>query len=233
MDEILPGESRRVVNGSNPQSRCVRTFQQQGKTKREMNEKLLIACALKKEAMELRKKIGFRHPVEVTGLGPDRTLKNLEALFDHYKPSAIIFTGMAGQLNPDFELGQIVYPEAWCLESGTRFDVNPHLKNFLVEQRIPVRETGITVRKPVVREAARVKLHTQTGASICDMESAAVMMFANSLEIPCIAPKIISDTARSGMLGFYRHFDKNMAKMADKTAELAEIISGLLQKKLL
>lgn len=198
-----------------------------------MQRKLLIACALKKEAGELRKRIGFSYHIEVTGLGPDRTLRNLEECFARVEPAALIFTGVAGQLNPDFKLGQIVYPEAWCLESGTRFEVDPDFKSRLLEHGIPVKETGITVRKPVVREASRLKLYRETGASLCDMESAAAMMISASFGIPCIAPKIISDTGQSGMLGFYRHFDRNMEKMAGKTAELADIISELLAQKLI
>ena len=198
-----------------------------------MRKTLVIACALKKEAGYLRKTIGFKYHVEVTGLGPDRTLKNLEAYFDHASPSALIFTGVAGQLNPDFKLGQIVYPAAWCLESGTRFEVAPPLKDHLSRQGIAVEETGITVRKPVVREKNRLKLFKETGASICDMESAAAMMIADSYGIPCIAPKIISDTGKSGMLDFYRHFDKNMQMMAEETFRLASIMSDLLEEELI
>jgi len=198
-----------------------------------MRKKLMIACALKKEARLLREVVGFKHHVEVTGLGPDRTLKNLESYFEHDLPSALIFTGVAGQLNPDFELGQIVYPEAWCLESGTRFEVDPELRRLLVERGVKVRETGITVRKPVVRQKNRIELFRKTGASICDMESAAAMMIAGSYQVPCIAPKIISDTGKSGMLDFYRHFDKNMKNMAEDASRLASIMADLLERDLL
>ena len=197
-----------------------------------MPKNLLIGCALKKEAAELRKKLGFNYPIEITGLGPDRTLRNLEESFERLKPDALIFTGVAGQLNPECELGQILYPETWCLESGTRFSVEPRFKSLLVERGIPIEGTGITIRKPVVREDARLKLHAKTGASICDMESAAAMMIASSFGIPCIAPKIISDTSRSGMLGFYLHFARNMEKMARETAALAEIMVDLLEREL-
>ncbi len=198
-----------------------------------MQRKLLIACALKKEAGVLRASLESEYHVEITGLGPDRTLRNLEKYFEREKPSALIFTGVAGQLNPDFQLGQIVYPEAWCLESGTRFDVDRDLRERLIEKGIPVKETGITVRKPVVREKSRLRLFEETKASICDMESAAAMMIAKSYGIPAVAPKIISDTGKSGMLDFYRHFDKNMKQMAEATATLARIISDLLEKKLI
>lgn len=198
-----------------------------------MPGKLIIACALKKEARAVRNVVGFKYPVEVTGLGPDRTLRNLEEYFEQAKPSALIFTGVAGQLNPDYEMGRIVYPEAWCLESGTRFAVDQNLREQLIEKGIPVRETGITVRRPIVREKNRLRLFRETGASICDMESAAAMMIAESYAIPSIAPKIISDTGQSGMLDFYRHFDKNMRHMAEATGHLAEIMSGLLEKDLI
>jgi len=198
-----------------------------------MEKKPVIACALKKEAGVLREKLGFQYHIEVTGLGPDRTLRNLEEYFEHDHPAALIFTGVAGQLNPDLKLGQIVYPAAWCLESGTRFEVASGLRGRLLERGIKVEGTGITVRKPVVREKARIGLFQETGASICDMESAAAMMIAESYGIPCIVPKVISDTGKSGMLDFYRHFDENMRKMAEEISRLAAIVSELLEKKLL
>ncbi len=198
-----------------------------------MHRNLLIACSLKKEAVVLRAALESKYHIERTGLGPDRTLKHLEKYFEQAKPSALIFTGVAGQLNPDFQLGQIVYPEAWCLESGTRFDVDQNLKERLLEKGIPIKETGITVRKPVVREKNRLRLFEETKASLCDMESAAAMMIAKSYGIPVIAPKIISDTGKSGMLDFYRHFDKNMQQMAEATVKLARIMSELLEKDLI
>lgn len=198
-----------------------------------MRRNLVIACALKKEAGAIRKVVGFKYHVEVTGLGPDRTLKNLEEYFEQSKPSALIFTGVAGQLNPDLLMGQIVYPEAWRLESGTRFEVDENLRECLLAKGIPVTGTGITVRKPVVRKKNRLRMFRETEASICDMESAAAMMIAESYRIPGIAPKIISDTSESGMLDFYRHFDTNMKQMAEATAHLAKIMSELLEKDLI
>ena len=47
------------------------------------------------------------------------------------------------------------------------------------------------------------------------MESAAAMMIAAHYKIPCLAPKVVSDTAESGLLAFYRYFDQNVSLLAD------------------
>jgi nucleoside phosphorylase len=181
---------------------------------------LLLACALKKEAKALTKELKTDYPVLVTGLGTDRTLKTLEEAFDKRKPSLLLFSGMAGQLSPEINLGEFVFPAVWRFESGTEFRVMDALRDPLAERGWQIGGAGITVRKPVVRGAQRRRLHGETGALICDMECAAAMMIAETYGIPCLAPKVVSDTAESGMLAFYRHFGKNIETLGKRLQAL-------------
>jgi len=151
----------------------------------------------------------------VTGLGVDRTLRTLELALEQRSPSILVFTGMAGQLDPTLELGDVILPEEWKLESGTAFRVDQRLADFLGTSGWDVSSTGLTVSSPVVSRKRRLRLYEETGARICDMESAAAMMIADSYEIPCLAPKVVSDTADSGLLAFYREFDRNVGLLAE------------------
>src|SRR5690554_1013923 len=92
-----------------------------------MNLSILVACALKKEISGLRRILGPDYRYAVTGLGSERTAYTLESLFDDNPPSLLLFTGMAGQLSPNVQLGDFVFPEGWKLQSGTSFQSPPEL----------------------------------------------------------------------------------------------------------
>lgn len=179
-------------------------------------ENVLVACALKKEAEGLRENIESDYRSLVTGLGSDRTMKCLEKTFDRKPPPLMIFTGMAGQLHPDLELAEFIFPVSWQFESGTSFSSDATLIECLRQKGWEIQGVGVTVRRPVVREKARLKLHRKTGGLICDMESAAALMVATAFSVPCLCPKLISDTPDSGMLAFYRYFDRNIKLLAER-----------------
>lgn len=178
-----------------------------------MNHSILIACALKKEVSGLRQMLGSDYRYAVTGLGSERTVYSLEALFEDNPPSVMLFTGMAGQLSPRVELGQFVFPAGWKLESGTTFRSESELAGKLRTKGWTIDHLGLTVPSPVVKERDRLALWEKTGAIICDMESAPAMMVASAYKVPCLAPKIVADTAGSGMLAFYRRFDQNLQSL--------------------
>ncbi len=188
---------------------------------------LLLACALKKEARALNEVMKTDYPVVVTGLGTDRTLRTLERTFDKQEPSLLLFTGMAGQLSPEIELGEFVFPAIWRFESGTEFRVAESLIDPLSERGWKIEGAGVTVRKPVVRGVQRRRLHRETGAVICDMESAAAMMIADAYGIPCLAPKVVSDTAESGVLAFYRYFGRNIETLGTRLQELISCLEEI------
>jgi nucleoside phosphorylase len=188
---------------------------------------VLIACALKKEGRGLRRELAGGGHFLVTGLGVDRTLNALERAFEQEKPSCLVFTGMAGQLDPAVELGDVILPAVWQLESGTSFAVQAELAGQLRSAGWEVDGIGITVSIPVVSRRKRLSLHEKTGARVCDMESAAAMMIAASYGVPCLAPKVVSDTADSGLLAFYRHFDHNLEVLARYLTRLLKTLDEI------
>ena len=201
------------------ESRCLRlvvvsgTMAEGGKT--------LIACALKKEVRALHAHLKPDRKLIATGLGTDRTLKSLELHLERFRPALVIFTGMAGQLDPTLGLGEFVVPDRWRFESGDEFPVSASLVEGLRGLGWKIEGSGVTVRVPIVRQVHRLKVFRETGSRICDMESAAVLMICRSFGIHCIAAKIISDTANSGMLAFYRHFQHNTRLLAQRVEALA------------
>ena len=189
---------------------------------------LLVACALKQESTALQGRLQVDCRFLVTGLGAHRTRKSLESTFQSEPPSLLIFTGTAGQLDPSLGLGQVVFPEEWCLKDGSCFPADADLTSMLREgDGWEIEGRGLTVSTAVLRAKSRLALYRKFGARICDMESAFALQVASRYGVPCLAPKIVSDTAQSGMSIFWREFDSNMDQLAKYLDNLiASIIKG-------
>ncbi len=189
-----------------------------------MGKELLIACALKKESSALRERLGLDCQFLVTGLGVGRTRQSLEKQFESHIPSLFIFTGTAGQLDPALEVGEVMLPEEWCLEDGSCFPMDAGIISVLRESgNLRVSGRGLTVSTPVVRAKSRRALYQRHGAHICDMESAVAVDLARHYSVPCLAPKIVSDTAGSGLSAFWKNFDRNMDVLARYVEKLVRV----------
>jgi nucleoside phosphorylase len=181
---------------------------------------LYIACALKKEAFTLRSLLGERsennHPISyfVSGVGAARTEKRLSELIASAKPTTLIFTGTAGQLDPSVHVGQVMSPETWYFEEGKAHSVDRRLADELIGGELSVCGKGLTVARPVMRAQRRVDLWKETGARICDMEAAAAVKVAASKKIPCLAPKVVSDAGDFSPFRFWSNLDANLAQLA-------------------
>ena len=173
----------------------------------------VIACALEREIKTLQKRLGPNCRYLVTGVGAHRTRISLEAYFKKVQPSAMIFTGTAGQLDPSLDLGDVVFPSRWVLQGGHCFDANPDLVARLRGHKVQISGSGLTVNTPITRRKSREQLFQALGASICDMESAIALQIADLHEVPAVAPKVVSDTGDSGLMGFWKDFDASMLKL--------------------
>ena len=182
----------------------------------------VVACAMKKESKILRDRLGAGVTHLVTGLGMNRTRATLVDYFRKQRPSILVFTGTAGQLDPGLKMGEVVFPERWRLQTGGCFEADPALVAFLRERQVQISGAGVTVRIPVIKKQDRERLFRSQGAAICDMESAAVLEVARTHGVPAIAPKVVSDTAETGILGFRREFEANLIR-------LGEYLDGLLR----
>ena len=181
---------------------------------------LLIACALRKELKALRKRLQLKCRFLVTGVGSRKTATSLENCFRSERPDFLVFTGTAGQLDPSLEIGEVILPEEWCFQDGLCFPADGELVAGLRQQGWEVSGRGLTVSTPVLRAKSRLSLHQKSGALICDMESAGALEVARKYQIPSVAPKIVSDTASSGVRAFWTKFDSNIDRLADYLARL-------------
>ena len=187
----------------------------------EPTRELLIACALEKESSALRQRLKLDCEFLVTGLGAARTRDALENHFRLHVPSLFVFTGNAGQLDPNLTVGQVIVPEKWCKEDGSCFSVDAGiLSAFRDAGDTRIFGRGLTVSSPVVRAKARRALYHKFKARVCDMESAIALEVAREYSVPCLAPKIISDTADSGLSSFWTNFNQNMDILAQHIEDL-------------
>lgn len=175
---------------------------------------MLVASAMGREVSTLQSLLKRDCFFLATGVGTDKTERKLRQCFRSKLPSFLIFTGNAGQLDPTVQLGQVILPEEWCLEDGSCFRVNRELAERLREQNWKFSRRGMTVSTPVLRKESRLSLHERWGAQICDMESAAAMKVALAYGVPCLAPKIVSDTRDSGIRAFWSRFEEHMMELA-------------------
>lgn len=149
-----------------------------------------------------------------TGLGARRTVGSLTRLFEKERPPFFIFTGTAGQLDPHRAMGEVLLPRSWTFEDGRQYAIDTALLEGSADADWSLCELGLTVAQPIFRARTRLHHFNQLGASICDMESAAVLETAARFGIPCLAPKVVSDTAESGLTAFYSEFEANLKKLA-------------------
>ena len=185
----------------------------------------VVACAMKKESKILRERLGSRCAHLVTGLGMKRTRATLESYLRTHGPSILVFTGTAGQLDPGLKMGDVVFPRQWCLQTGGCFESDPALVAVLRNHGVRIAGAGVTVRIPVIKKQDRERLYRSQGASICDMESAAVLEVARSHGVPAVAPKVVSDTAETGILGFRREFEANLIRLSRYLEGLLPIVA--------
>lgn len=160
-----------------------------------------------------------------TGLGRRRTSANLSRLLESDRPDLLIFTGTAGQLDPRLRMGQVVLPRRWAFADGDGYAVNMETVVWPPgESPVVVEDLGLTVARPVVRARSRLKLYRDHGAAICDMESASALQAAAVRRVPCIAPKVVSDTADTGLGEYWRAFESNMHNLTAALSQLLRLV---------
>jgi len=162
----------------------------------------------------------------LSGIGIERSAATTRALLDSFEVSAIVFSGIAGGVNPNLNIGDVTIPGRWGHADG---DINPRDFNFWV----PVDTTMLRVAGEV---SGSVKLDHCTAESVClenvpriiiggngvsnfffvddaeyrellwdsfqanavDMETAAVGRVAAKRGVPYIAFRSLSDLAGGG-----------------------------------
>jgi adenosylhomocysteine nucleosidase len=166
-----------------------------------------------------------------SGVGKVNAAVCTQLLIDQFKVDAIIFTGVAGALNPELEIGDIVISDeceqhdmdvsALGFPKGTIpysklsvFPSDPKLVNMALEAALS-RHNGRTIRGKVLsgdqfvasREVVKLLYEDMKGACT-EMEGAAVAQVCAMNEIPYVVIRSMSDKADGSAHVNFREFTK-------------------------
>lgn len=188
-------------------------------------EKILVACALEKELEVLRSGLPKRLQFLRTGLGCRGSCRQLEKKIRSAPPGAIIFAGTAGQLSPSVTSREVIFPERWCFPDGQCYRQSSRISSSLAASGFPPCGVGLTVQRPIITGEARRRLHHETGALVCDMESAGILSLAQKFEVPTVAIKVVSDTAESGIACYWEEFSENLRLLTDYLGGVIRVLS--------
>ncbi|MFQ5740129.1 MAG: hypothetical protein ACE5JX_14075 [Acidobacteriota bacterium] len=186
------------------------------------NNGILIASPMRKEAAALKGLLEGTYEVVGTGLGIDRTVPFLLKRFRLERPSLLIFSGSANSLDVGLEMGDIVFPRNWCIQQGPCFESDRQLIDSLVERGWNIGGMGLTVPHSLLSPRQRGALYQSTGACIYDTVTAAVLRLAETSSVPCLTPKIVATTARSGIMTFWTRLENHLEPLAEYLLRLVE-----------
>jgi adenosylhomocysteine nucleosidase len=182
-----------------------------------------------------------------SGVGKVNAAVCTQLLIDHFKVDAIIFTGVAGALNPELEIGDIVISNecqqhdmdvtALGFPKGTIpfsklsiFPADPVLANMAYEAAFS-RYNGRTIRGKVLsgdqfvasREIVKLLYEEMEGACT-EMEGAAVAQVCAMNEIPYVIIRSMSDKADGSAHVNFKEFTKLASNRS------YEIVEEMLRK---
>jgi adenosylhomocysteine nucleosidase len=145
----------------------------------------LICFALKEEAAPFRK-LATKIPdvsILITGIGRQNAEISLRRFLAGNLPKLVLTCGFAGGLNPELEIGDVVFTTGYAALDQRLADADAKHASFFSASRI-----ATTV-------AEKKQLHTATGADVVEMESGAILAICRESRIPCAMVRAISDTA--------------------------------------
>ena len=145
-------------------------------TIRRVGRRLLILTALEYEAKAIARRIGDAAGVELRVVGPGAT--RLPAAAELASFDAVIMAGVAGALDPQFQIGDVVVDG----------DIHRPAERW--------RRGKIYTSKTIAATAAqKAALFAETGALAVDMEHAAVRAWAEQAGVAFVGVRAISDRA--------------------------------------
>ncbi|HXA36505.1 MAG TPA: hypothetical protein VNW26_09255 [Steroidobacteraceae bacterium] len=112
---------------------------------------------------------------------------------------ALVSYGLAGGLDPTLSAGTVVLPGAIVSRDGARLVTSAHWRDQLslaIADQGPVAAGMLlTSSLPIDAVADKAAAFRETGAVAVDMESLAIAEVAAAHRLPCIAVRVIVDTA--------------------------------------
>ena len=227
---------------------------------------VLILCAMKEEVADISvnikdkerisyfnlpfyegKLFGKRVVVGMTGVGKVMSAMVLQKLIDIYKPEAVVFAGIAGAVNPDLEIGDVVISKD-CLQHdldattlGFKLGEIPYTGMRIVEADKKMFDAAISYHSSISKVVAgriltgdqfisekseeRRKIFTdELEGDAVEMEGASVGFVAQMNKIPFILVRVISDRADGNA-------PKNFKSFLKKSSEqITDIVNHIVEK---
>ena len=204
----------------------------------------LVCFALKEEAAAFRKISAGRPGVAVliTGIGQENAKQLVKDFLVEHAPTLVLTCGLAGGLNPDLELGEVVFE--LFPTSGRGDEAQTEIGNRLEPPYVGCYERLITAgAKPArlfcadriaTKAVDKQELRRVTGADAVEMESKAIHAVCRERRIPCATVRVISDTANEDLPLDFNQLAKadlslDYGKLALAVAKSPAKISALLR----
>lgn len=171
-----------------------------------------------------------------SGIGKVRAAARAQFLIERFGVDRVIFAGMAGALNPEFRVGDIVVSGRaleWDFEA---ISIEPHWYQAdptLVALAVEAGEKlGKTVRvgsvltgdQPVLKLERKQQLRETFGGDCVEMEGGAVAHVCWMNGVPFVLVRVISDLADEAMLQDFVHSFAEIAPVA------AEVVVEMLHQ---
>ena len=131
----------------------------------------------------------FKIHVIITGIGPRKTKRTLDAVTDYINNGAIINIGIAGSLNNKLKIGE------WRIINQLLLSIDFNKKIELITDDDFNAASILTSGSEITSEKIKQKHHKEYSADLVDMESFYIANFAKQKNLPCKIIKMISDHA--------------------------------------
>lgn len=176
----------------------------------------VLACfAVKEEAAEFRKLMaGAGGPeILVTGMGRKNSERRIREKLATTTPALVLTCGFAGALNPELEIGDVVFDEdAGCGLGETLRSAGAESAKFYCAPRV------------ATTAAEKTALRQSTGADAVEMESGVIREICREKKIPSATIRVISDAAWQDL-----PLDFNALMTADDTISFPKLALALMK----
>jgi nucleoside phosphorylase len=193
---------------------------------------VLVCFALKEEAAPFRKIAVGESGISIlfTGIGRQNARKSLRKFLATDSPKLVLTCGFAGGLNPDLELGEVVFetanaPLASSLSPPGGEKVSARMGEGLFSKLLAAGAKPakfFCADRIATTVAEKKKLREETGADAVEMESAVVHAVCRERGIPCATVRVISDTANEDLL-----LDFNTLVNLDSSLNYSKLVFAL------
>jgi len=149
-------------------------------------------------------------------IGKVNSTLSASIMIEKFKAEILLFTGVAGALNPEFEIGDLLYAKTLAQYDlditafGHPLGFVPGNEIFVpTDERLNAlalevsKELGVKLNSGIIitgdeficDEKKKAKIREIFNADACEMEGASVALVCNALKIPCFILRAISDKA--------------------------------------